>query len=425
MTSVRFLHTADLHMGTPFRGLTRDLPQAWSERLQHAAETVFDRIVDEACLRKVDFVTIAGDLFDREGAAMSAHFALLKGFRQLEKAGIQVVLTHGNHDPIRGEQPIHWPGNVTVLGPCETTAETEAAPSVILETASGHRVQVSGFSYTAPEMRRPMHHAFIRQRSVDFAIGLYHGAVGSYAEHENYCATTVDNLSARQFDFWGLGHIHQPQVLRKSHPGILYPGNPQGRHARESGERGCALIELSEGGHVEFSFLPIATVEWESLSVSLDECQDLRDVLSTLSAELERFAAHHDVFRIARIQLTGITPVHKWLVQDEETVDEFRAELSSRFPKILVSRLAVATMPAADIDKLRNSQEFVGEFLRLCETYLNNPEKITEELGVVLRDVFHAGNGLAVEQLTEEELRGLLLRARGHALAFVGEEDTL
>ena len=66
--SLTFLHTADLHLGAPFRGLAKVSP-AWAARLVQAIAEAFDRVIDTAVSRKVDFVVISGDVFDASRAS--------------------------------------------------------------------------------------------------------------------------------------------------------------------------------------------------------------------------------------------------------------------------------------------------------------------------------------------------------------------
>ena len=61
--TLRFIHAADLHIGAPFRGL-RALSPRWADRLMDAIPQAWDRVVDAAVRNDVDFVVIAGDIFD-------------------------------------------------------------------------------------------------------------------------------------------------------------------------------------------------------------------------------------------------------------------------------------------------------------------------------------------------------------------------
>ena len=63
MTNFRFLHAADIHLDSPLYGLSRydGLPDA---EIRGATRAAFDNLVQRAIAEAVDFVVIAGDLFD-------------------------------------------------------------------------------------------------------------------------------------------------------------------------------------------------------------------------------------------------------------------------------------------------------------------------------------------------------------------------
>src|SRR5262245_18067477 len=58
-----FLHAADIHLDSPLRGLER-YENAPANRIRNASRRAFTRLVDLAIGREVDFVLIAGDLYD-------------------------------------------------------------------------------------------------------------------------------------------------------------------------------------------------------------------------------------------------------------------------------------------------------------------------------------------------------------------------
>ena len=55
---VTFIHASDLHLGAPFRGL-RALSSKWANRLLSAIPESYDRMVDAAIARDVDFVVVS------------------------------------------------------------------------------------------------------------------------------------------------------------------------------------------------------------------------------------------------------------------------------------------------------------------------------------------------------------------------------
>ncbi|MBX5437831.1 MAG: DNA repair exonuclease [Alicyclobacillaceae bacterium] len=432
MRPFRFLHTADLHLGTPFQGLSRRVSDDWLRRVQSASYQVFQRIVDVALRERVDFVTVAGDLFDTEQAPMAVRFELRRGFERLAAHGVAVFVCHGNHDPLTSPHPLPWPDSVTVFPAAPVFPPPGyKVPSAWLRLAGGVRVQVAGFSYGQAELRTPMATLFERDPRADFAIALYHGTVGPSAGHAPHCPASEADLVARGFDFWGLGHIHQPMLIRRRKPTVLYAGNPQGRHIREQGPRGCWVVDVDEAGEVRPVFVDTSAVRWCRVEVDVTGIADLAGVLDCTArslrdlAERERAGAASAAGCGCLVDLAwrGTTPVHASLL-DEETrqalVDEACAGLEA---DLCVVRESVCTQPPVDLDKLRDSREFVGEWLRLAEAYRRDVSRLRAELGPLLTDVFHAGNGLDLRTLPDSELLELLEEAQRLLLQYLGEEE--
>lgn len=62
-----FLHAADLHLDSPLRGLDAR-EGAPAERIRKASRIALERMVDAALERGVDFVLLAGDIYDTRPA---------------------------------------------------------------------------------------------------------------------------------------------------------------------------------------------------------------------------------------------------------------------------------------------------------------------------------------------------------------------
>jgi DNA repair exonuclease SbcCD nuclease subunit len=97
MQSFKFVHAADIHLDSPLRGLSRyeGLPV---EEIRKATRTAFDNLIRFACDEKVDFLIIAGDLYDGNWKDMSTGLYFASAMGRLASHGIQVYLVRGNHD---------------------------------------------------------------------------------------------------------------------------------------------------------------------------------------------------------------------------------------------------------------------------------------------------------------------------------------
>ena len=112
-----FIHSGDLHLGAPFRGL-RALSPAWAQRLARAIPEAYDRVI-QACLdNHVDFLLLAGDMFDTDKPSYSHMRHFMRGLERLHDAGIPVYMIPGNHDPYPNWHDIipQLPSNVRMAG---------------------------------------------------------------------------------------------------------------------------------------------------------------------------------------------------------------------------------------------------------------------------------------------------------------------
>ena len=84
MKSFSFIHTADLHLDSPFTGL-RQVDGAVASLIKDATFRAFDNVVDLALAKKVDFLVVAGDVYDAADRSLRAQLKFADG---LKKAGI-------------------------------------------------------------------------------------------------------------------------------------------------------------------------------------------------------------------------------------------------------------------------------------------------------------------------------------------------
>ncbi|MEJ2365418.1 MAG: DNA repair exonuclease [Deltaproteobacteria bacterium] len=123
MTPFSFIHTADLHLDSPFTGL-RQVGDTVASLIKDATFRAFDNVVDLAIRRKVDFFLVAGDVYDASDRSLRAQLKFADGLRKLAQAGIRSFVCHGNHDPLDGwSASLRWPGGVHIFGP-----ELESVP---------------------------------------------------------------------------------------------------------------------------------------------------------------------------------------------------------------------------------------------------------------------------------------------------------
>jgi exonuclease SbcD len=298
-----FLHTGDLHLDTPFAGLAGAAPDAIAARLRDATLKAWDRIVTLALERGVDFVLVAGDVFEAETRTLRGQLAFADGLERLAVSGIPTAVVTGNHDPLSGwEASVAWPATAHRFGP-----EVEAFP-IIRDGAEIARIY--GISYAEKSETRDLVARFRRDGDTPFAIGMLHGSVGISDRHERYAPTTEDELVASGMDYWALGHVHARRIVRSAKPLIVYPGNPQGRDPGEASAKGVAVVEVDANGVPTPEFVDTDVARWVVVGVDCTKLASITNLRSEIRAALVR--AQHEAARsvVVRITLRGFTSLH-------------------------------------------------------------------------------------------------------------------
>lgn len=277
---IRFIHAADLHLDTPFSGL-EETSKALAEKLRAAPFDSLAKIVDLALAESVDFVLLAGDLYNTQLVNIKAQSLFIEQLKRLEKAEIAVFLIRGNHDYMTDEAK-------TLSLPLPKNVQTYAADVAthLFETKDKERVAVTGFSYDSQWVfERKIKDYPHRREDVDLHIGLLHGSMdGEQTKAGNYAPFSVNALRAKNYDYWALGHIHQYQQI-SNHPPAYYSGNIQGLHKNELGEKGCLLVEWTSR-ELDVQFVPTAPVIWATLTLDISEVTNVSQLFEKIQEEV-------------------------------------------------------------------------------------------------------------------------------------------
>ena len=382
MKNFSFIHTADLHLDSPFKGL-RQVDGEIADLLKDATFRAFDNVVELALKNKVDFLLVAGDVYDAADRSLRAQLKFADGLKKLAVAGIRSFVCHGNHDPLDGwSASLHWPDGVHIFGP--------QLESVSMSIGEEEVVLIHGISYPHNQIDDSFGRGFKRQGSQPFQVGLFHCSVGSDPAHEIYAPRTQEELLAANLDYWALGHVHRHRVLKDGHPFIAYPGTTQGRHIRETGPRGCLLVQVSGSGEVSARFEPVDAARWFSHELHIDDLEtegDLVEALEGVCEETRNEAQERPA--IIRISLCGRGPLHSVLRRGqvvEDLTERLREIGMESKPQVWIEQILVNTSTAIDLDSRRQSADFLGEVLRVIEGSRLEPEQLHELVSELYQD---------------------------------------
>ena len=426
MPRLRFVHAADLHLDSPFRGIRAEAPPHVADALQRATFDAFENIVSLCLRERVDALLVAGDIYDGADRSLRAQLRFIDGLNRLDAAGIRTFVCHGNHDPLDGwEARLDLPPGCGRFGP-----EVSWEPVFPDEP---QRAAVYGVSYPTREIREsliPLFHSAVSIAPGGFSIGLLHANVGGHPDHDPYAPCSVADLVETGIDYWALGHVHTRQVLRDERPAVVYPGNSQGRNPRETGERGVYLAEVSDYGQLSLGFRPVDVVRWEMPEVGIDGLDTEQDVLNEINSVCD--AAIQDAGGrpvICRLTLAGRGPQDGWL-RRPGTIEHLQEQINERHSIagswLWCERIQIATAATVDREQVAQREDFAGDLARLSAELREDPEALGE-ISKLLRPLYvnsNAGLYLKDSLPLGEQLAEILDAASQECLdALVGPED--
>lgn len=369
----RFIHTADLHLDSPLQGLEIH-EGAPVKTLRGATRRAFENLVDLAIKESVDFLLIAGDIYDGDWKDYNTGLFFRGQMVRLKDKGIPVFVISGNHDAASViSKKLALPENVREFSTrTAESLEVEGNPVVVHGRGFPHRAVPENLALEYPPAV-----------SGKFNIGLLHTSLIGAPGHDTYAPCSVQDLRAKGYGYWALGHIHQPAVVSKE-PWIVFAGNCQGRHARETGPRGCSLVTVNDAlevASVESQTLDV--VRWSVIEADLSGVEREPDALRRVSAALSDAIEQADGRLVAaRVHLTGATPLHGSLHQNSQ---HWRAQilgLAQDFgdESLWVERVTARTTPIYDVASLAERDALTGTVLAALEKATHDLESMPEDI---------------------------------------------
>lgn len=353
---MKFLHAADLHLDSPMRGLAR-YEEAPVDDLRGATREAFNNLVELAIEEKVAFVLLAGDLYDGTWQDFSTAIFLAKKLGELGREGIRVFGVLGNHDAqSKLTKALEKPSNL-ILFPAKKP-HTEILKDI--------DVAIHGQSFDQQHVADNLAAGFPMAKPGLFNIGLLHTSLDGREGHADYAPCKLDDLRAKDYQYWALGHVHaREEVL--TDPWVVFPGCLQGRHARETGPKGCCLVTVEDSRVESVDHLALDVVRWSRCEVELGHVDNLQGVLDSASNALRAILDDaEDRIVATRLRFVGATKVHaelqgkaQWL---RHKLLQLAAELNSE--RLWIEKVVMATTSKLDRVALLAGDGALGSLAR-------------------------------------------------------------
>jgi hypothetical protein len=375
---MKFLHAADIHLDSPLHGLQRYEGAPVAE-LRSATRRAFDNLIALAIDESVDFVLLAGDLYDGDGKDYNTGLYFVERMNRLQHAGIPVFLIAGNHDAAsRITRHLRLPDNVHAF------ATDHPGQQVISDLG----VAIVGQGYATRTVSDDLAAGYPQADPQWFTIGLLHTCLDGKPGHEPYAPCTVDGLRSKGYQYWALGHVHRREVISRE-PWIVFPGNIQGRHIRETGAKGCTLVTVADGVITGVESRDLDVLRWSLCEVDVGGSPDntqatpatpdaaIDDVLSRVTVALQQELDKADGRPVAlRLVLTGACAAHAALQSDREHWEQECRALASGLggAGLWLEKLVLRTHSPLSVAEISAGDDALGSLLAGIEALKRDPD---------------------------------------------------
>jgi len=375
MAPFHFVHAADLHIDSPLIGLASK-SEALSQLIDDASRKALDNLVSLAIEKNCRFMLIAGDLFDGEWRDFRTGQFFVERMRLLREAGIPVFIVLGNHDAEnKFTKRLEFSDNVQVF-------PSQRPESIRLDDLE---VAIHGQSFPRRDVTENLALGYPDPVAGYFNIGLLHTACTGREGHQSYAPCSMDDMISRGYDYWALGHVHTREILNQN-PLIIFPGNLQGRNARETGPKGATLVTVDSGHVSDLEHRPLDIVRWSADRVDVRRCADAEAVVQEARTRLEQLVLQAGDRALAvRLHICGETLLHDELVRRKLTVfEDIATAAASVSSQIWIEKIELETKPPTQevaIDpSVAGRLQLIAEELSRSEEFKRAASQIISEI---------------------------------------------
>ena len=364
---MRFIHAADIHLDSPLTGLSA-YADAPADMLRTATRDAFTNLVSVAVDEQVDFMVIAGDLYDGNWKDHNTGLYFVMQMGRLRRAGIPVYLLYGNHDAeSEMTRKLLLPDNVFVF-------DTRKAQTFVVDGVS---VALHGRSFKVAATTENLLTGYPGPLPGMFNIGVLHTALEGNSAHANYAPCSLAELHAKGYDYWALGHVHEYTVWAGDAP-VVFPGNLQGRNIREPGPRGAVLVDRDAAGRVSLERVYVDVLRWKRLDVDVSACLSFSDAARAIGQCLETTLLDTTDVRplVVRVVVTGETPLHGELFGLES---QLRLEVLAHIAvlghdRLWLEKVKLNTKAPEALNSLQGRADALSDLQLLFQTAHSDPE---------------------------------------------------
>ncbi len=387
----KFLHTSDIHLDSPLRGLQR-YDSAPVEEFRNATRKALQNLISLAINEKVDFVLISGDLYDGDWKDFNTGLFLIREMTKLLENNIRVFIISGNHDAeSRITRHLRMPENIYTFS--NSSPETK-----ILDDLG---VAIHGQGFATRFVLKDLTPSYPDAIPSLFNIGMLHTSLTGREGHEPYAPCTTGGLLSKGYDYWALGHVHKREIVNYK-PLIIFPGNTQGRNIRETGNKGCTLVTVKDREDVSEVHHDTDLLRWSSCDLNGGGIETPEDMLNALRGRFKAAVDDNPGHPVAlRVNISGRCKAHNELSgKPEKWIAEIAALATEiGYGSLWIEKVNFLTEIDIDIEELIRNGDPLGELVK----YLQGLDRLDDIMPAIKTDLQQLKRQLPKELLEGDD----------------------
>lgn len=325
---MKFLHTADLHVGA----LRNLIPADYITRSATALAEIhaIARRLDVRCL------VVSGDLLHFKSVREAERNLVMEWLCTLSEDGIRVLAINGNHD-ILGE------GQGTTLRPVSMLAKRLDQCTVVESEPTLVKHAGVTFALVPPQRRHDLSttescrriNAYLNENKLSDAVVVTHLTVAGCKTETGHMMAEGAKIGSKRVRYWALGDIHRMQSVSAN---AYYPGNPLHHRWGEQGKKGVLVVDTEAPESPVFVTMKAAT--------PLLTCHGSKSLAETVAkapnSYIRLVAPYQDVPSVLPAQVLAVEPLRAGVEAGEDADEAEDRPRVDRRPMALVDAVTQA-----------------------------------------------------------------------------------
>lgn len=250
---MKFVHIADMHFDMPFTVLSKN---GLAEQRRLDQRTVFNKMINYIKENNIEYLFIAGDLYENEYVRKSTIEYINNCFKQIPNT--KIYITPGNHDPYINNSYYNryeWNENVHIF--------------TKLEKKENENINIYGYGFSdfySKKIELPIN---LDTSKINILI-MHADLDGASKAYGEYNSILESELKSSNFDYIALGHIHKNNFNKDKK--IIYPGSMIAGGFDELGKHGMVVGNIDEDTkEISLNFIELDNKEFVEMDLDVSE----------------------------------------------------------------------------------------------------------------------------------------------------------